>query len=356
MIKILFLINHAGKAGTEKYVREMASFAKQQGAEVFFVYNEHGLLADYMQNQQFISFQIKMRHPLDIHAASRLAAICKKHKIDIIHAQYARENYIAILSKLFGSGAAVVYTAHFHIKNNLLWRCTNRIFTRVNHVIIAVCTSIKAMLIENKCPPDKIKIIFNGVAPTLNPRTKPGGIFTFVTMSRLSPEKGLMFLLASVKILSQSGRKFKVLIAGDGEMLSKMENYIAAHNLGGFVDLLGYRSDLLPILRISHVYICPSKTEATSFSVLEAMSQSLPAIVTNIGGLPDIVNEKTNCGLLVEYGDCEAMSRAMERLMGDQKLYDELSQNACVAVNNLFTTERMASETYNIYKELIHDD
>jgi len=355
-VKILYLINYAGKAGTEKYVREIAEFSQKQGTSVFFAYNIHGPLAEHFQERQIPSFQLTMRHPFDIKAARILANICKKHKVDIIHAQYARENYIAILAKIFGSGAHVVFTSHFHINNNFLWRCTNRIFTRANGAIIAVCNSIKDLLVKNKVYPKKIYTVFNGVAPSYSPRPLPPLPFTFVTIGRLSPEKGLMFLLASVKLLTQTcTNNFKVLIAGDGEMLQQIENYISDHKLSCYVELLGY-CDPVPVLQKSHVYIGSSQSEGISYSVLEAMSQSLPVIATNLGGFPDIVNNKTNCGILVEYGDKEALANAMETIMNDDMLYNQLSQNTLRTIESIFNIQTMANLTYNIYKELMSND
>ena len=354
-MKILYLINHAGKAGTEKYVREMAAYAQQQGAEVLFAYNEGGLLVEQMADLGIPCLQIKMCCLLDLKAARALAKICREHKVNIIHAQYARENYLALLAKKFGSGARVVFTSHFHIYNNFLWRIANKIVTPANDAIIAVCTSLKSLLIKNKMPAHKIRVIFNGVLPTPTPRPLPSEPFTFTTICRLSAEKGLMFLLASVKILADSGKNFKVIIAGDGEMLPKMKEYIAANKLEGFVELPGY-SDPATILAQSHVYICSSENEATSFSVLEAMAQSLPVIVTNVGGLPDIVNPTTNCGILVEYNDVKALAQAMETLMANQSLYNELAKNALLAIETTFNLQKMASATYNVYKELMNDD
>jgi len=355
-MKILYLINYAGKAGSEKYVRELAEISRQKGASVFFAYNIHGPLAEHFVQQKIPTFQINMRNPLDVKAARALAKICREHKIDIVHAQYARENYIAILAKKFGSGAQVVFTAHFHIKNNFLWRCANKIFIRANSAVIAVCTSVKNLLVQNGVSAGKIHVIVNGVTPVENPRPVPPLPFTFVVVGRLSPEKGLMFLLASVKLLAKyKDSDFKVLIAGDGEQQQQMQQYIVENGLCDYVEMMGFCTDIPAVLRRGHVYISSSQSEALSFSVLEAMAESLPVIATNVGGFPDIVNDKTNCGILVEYGNEQALSTAMQTFMNDAKLYKTFSQNAIRNIEATFNIQTMADKTFNIYTQAMTD-
>lgn len=353
-MRILYLINYAGKGGSEKYVRDITEFARQKGAGVFFAYNVHGPLAEHFVQQGIPTFQVKMRNPLDVKAARTLAKICREHKIDIVHAQYARENYIAILAKKFGSGARVVFTAHFHIENNLLWRCANKIVTRANNAIIAVCTSVKNLLVQNGLSADKISVIFNGVAPVDTPRSVPPLPFTFVVVGRLSPEKGLMFLLASVKLLAMSkDYAFKVLIAGDGKLQQQLRQYIVDNKLCDYVEMLGFCTDVSAVLRRGHVYISSSQSEALSFAVLEAMAESLPVIATNVGGFPDIVNDRTDCGILVEYGDEQALMAAMQTLMHDTQLYKKFSQSAFHAIDTTFNIQTMAGETFNVYTKIM---
>jgi glycosyltransferase involved in cell wall biosynthesis len=116
-----------------------------------------------MQSMGIETYQISLHHPFDIKASWKLAKICKKHSIDLIHTQYLRENYIAILSKLFNPRVKVLWTNHYVLWNNGLIRIFNRLFTLFQAGIIAVCTKGKEMLIQNGNSKHKINMIFNGV-------------------------------------------------------------------------------------------------------------------------------------------------------------------------------------------------
>ena len=124
-MKVLYLINHAGKAGTEKYVYNLVKAYKDKKCECFFAYNEEGLLLTQMKEENVPCFQFEMKHPFDIKAAKKLAKYLKENEIDVVHAQYPRENYIALLSKLFYKKTKVVFTSHLTIKTHFIWKLTN---------------------------------------------------------------------------------------------------------------------------------------------------------------------------------------------------------------------------------------
>ena len=355
-LNILYLINYAGIGGSERYVKLLASAYTKKNDMIFFVYNKEdsannssASLVTFFKNIKATCMQLNMSHPLDIIAAYRLSNFCRLHKINIIHTQFPRENYIAILSKLFYNKPKVIYTAHVHIANNNIYKLLNYILTRFNKYIIAVCTSVATQLKQNKYKKSKIKIIFNGVQQLDATDYKKNDTFTFVTLSRLSEEKGMLFLLKSVLELKKIRDDFLLLIAGDGPLKSDLENYIAANNLASNVHLLGYITNTWDILTKSHVYINTSKSEACSIAILEALSFGLPIIATDVGGTPDIINTTTNCGMLIPYGDYKKLSEKMDYIMNNNTAADAMSQNSLDAIKNIFNIEKMINATYELY-------
>ena len=352
-MRVLYLINHAGKGGSEKYVEMLANGLIKKGGTPFLAYNEKGLLVDKLTKMGVKCIKLKMTNPYDINAAIKLAAVCKKLEINIIHAQFPRENYIAVLAKAFG-GPRVIYTSHINLANTLPWKFTNYFFTRQNSAIIAVCTSVKDLLVQNRYPKNKIHIIFNGVSTNNSFSSenigKQPSPFVFTTLARLSYEKGLMFLLESVKALVQEfNPNFMLKIAGDGSMEEELRGYIRLNNLQDHVQLPGYVANTKELLSQSHAYINSSQSEALSFAILEAMSQGLPVIATKVGGNVDII-EKGKCGILIEYGKPKQMAEAMNSIINDHNLYNRYSENAISAIRDTFNIEKVFEQTYNLYE------
>ncbi len=359
-LKVLYLINYAGKAGTEKYVYNLVKTFKNKDTKCYFAYSEPGLLSEQMEEMGIESLRLTMKHPFDLKAAKTLADYCRKNNIDVIHTQYPRENYIALLSRRYYSGTRVVYTCHLTLKTSFLWKITNKLMTKHNHKIISVCNNGKELLIGNGVPEDKIDVVFNGIRPSkevkknLTKRSELGideDTFVITTLSRYHMAKGLDFFTDSVyKLKKLTDKKFVVLFLGDGELFGEIKERIEKLGLQNQIRQMGFRNDASEILSASDLYVNSAKCyEALSFAILEALDQALPVVATNVGGNGDIINAETNCGILVEYGDTDAMARAIYEMMHNRERYEEFSENARIAVKEKFDLDVLLNETYKKY-------
>lgn len=365
-MKILYLINHAGKAGTEKYVYNLVKRFKDTETQCYFAFNETGPLAEKMDDLGVACFQVEMKNPFDLKAAKKIASICKANQIDIIHSQYPRENYIAVLSRLFYPKVKALYTCHLTLKTNAAWYITNKIITPHNAKIIAVCNNAKELLVSNGVNPKKIDVIFNGITYSDEHVEKNNKIrrelgidedtFVISILARYHMSKGLDFLVDSIAQLDKKMvRKYVLLIAGDGEYYEDIKNQIHTLGLDEKIIQLGYRDDTADILLASDVYVNSSKCyEALSFAILEGMSNKLPIVATNAGGNSDIVNDNTDCGFLVEYGDTQGFADALYKLSEDKDLCLKLGENAKKATKEIFNLEKVLQQTLDEYKAILN--
>ena len=359
-MKVLYLINYAGNAGTEKYVYNLIKTYEGKDTKCYFAYNVEGKLSNDLKALGIPMLQLNMRHPFDKKAAKKLADYCRTNNIDVIHAQYPRENYIALLSRKYYSGTKVVYTCHLTLKTNFLWKITNKIMTKNNHKIISVCNNGKDLLVGNGVKADKIDVIYNGIFPHERSGANPNlraelGIdddtFVMTTLARYHIAKGLDYLTNSIEKLTKlTDKKFVLLILGEGELWDKITALIRSKGLEKHIMQLGYRTDAGEILKISDLYINSAKCyEALSFAILEAMDAGLPVIATNVGGNGDILCDENDCGMLVEYGDCDQMAQAINTMMSDEELRAKYSKNALKAVDTVFNLDNLLEETYKRY-------
>lgn len=360
MLKVLYLLNHAGKAGTETYVRSLAEKLHDRYIKAYFAYNEEGLLVEWLTSMGIETLRLPMKHRLDIKAAWQLSRICRKLDIDIIHTQYQRENYIALMSRIFNPKVRVIYTSHFVIREAFLWRMLNRLLIPLESYIVAVCNPGKKMLISNGYRGDKINVIFNGVDLSM---VGDSGLTTFrseldidkdvcvlLCMSRFAYDKGHKFLINAIAELKKiTTKKFKLVLGNNGPLLEEIKKQVKDMGLENDVIFIGFREDKYNLLFGSDIYINSSRHEALSFAIVEALSAGLPVIATDMGGNSDIINEKTKCGILVKYDDPKGMAEAINRLMEDRQLREELGRNALRAVNEIFNLDKMVMETYNLY-------
>lgn len=358
-MNILYLINFAGKAGTEKYVMNLMHILSSKGENCHLAYGVGGKLSEDMESEGFPCVQIKMGKALK--AAKKLARYCKENKIDVIHAQYPRENIIAILSKLFYSKPKVVYTNHLTIDQGAKWKILNLIFTRFDHRVIAVCRQGADIMRSNLVCKKKIQVIYNGVFPAGEKKRDrsfarefgvPDDTFVMSIMARYEEEKGLPFLLASLaKLKRKTDRPFVCFIAGDGSQFEQFAMMNSNSGMAENVIQLGFRTDGDRMLAASDLYLnTSSKNEAMSFAILEAMNAGLPLVVTDVGGNRDLAETNTVCGRVLSFGDKDGFSDAILEIMQSDKLQKELSDNAIKKVGEEFNLYNLAMDVFDTYK------
>jgi glycosyltransferase involved in cell wall biosynthesis len=361
-MKVLYLLNHAGKAGTERYVQTLIERLDGKRIKAFFAYNEEGLLVERLKALGVDTYRINMRSRFDLKAARELAGLCGRLGINLIHTHYLRENYIAMLSRIFNPGAKVVYTNHFILRNDLVTRLSNRLMNPLEAGVIAVCNRGREMMIANGVDGSKIKVLFNAVDPELWGKPEKSTLreelgisddtLVILCASRFAHDKGHRYLVRTIARLKEiTDRKFRCVLAGDGPLLDEIKQMTAGLGLEEDILFIGFRKDIKNLFDGSDIYFNSSEHEASSFLILEALASGLPVVATDMGGNNDIINDRTACGVLVKYEDAEGSARAIKRIMDDGALRGQLGKNALKAVQENFNLVKMAEQTYNLYEE-----
>jgi len=123
--------------------------------------------------------------------------------------------------------------------------------------------------------------------------------------------------------------------------------------VAGHVKFLGHvdRAELVEAYRACDAFVLPSDYEAFGIVLLEAMACGKPVVATRVGGVPDIVRHGET-GLLVEFGDAEAMRRALTSLLGDHVARRELGGAARRAVGREFDWDAVVGRIEEEYRVL----
>ena len=289
-----------------------------------------------------------------------LAKLCREHGYDVIHAQYPRENDIAILSKNFGCKAKVVFTSHLIMEQPPLWRILNRIFTPKNHAVLTVCTYGRQVLERGGVAKDKIRIVFNGVDAASAPARDRTVLREFgigddekviTILTRFSEEKGVPFLLRAIaKLKEQTSVPFRLLLVGTGPDFDRDKELVPQLGIKDKVVLTGFRSDTARLLAASDIYLNSSSSEAMSFAILEALGAGLPLVLTDVGGNPELVNTGAVSGLLAPYGDEEAYAKAIRTLLEDDDLRSRFSEAAYAKAKTDFDLYHLLDKLFEIYQ------
>jgi glycosyltransferase involved in cell wall biosynthesis len=175
--------------------------------------------------------------------------------------------------------------------------------------------------------------------------------FKFINVGRFTFQKAQEVLLKAVTLLVPIFEKFSLTLVGEGEEKENLLRYINTHNLEGFVRVENYREDILEYYSEFDSLVLSSRYEGIPYVMLESMAIGLPVIVTNVGGISNIITDKVN-GIIVNEESPQNLCDAMLLLANDKKLYEKIKFNAFEKVNQ-FSIEKMAKDYIALYEHAV---
>jgi L-malate glycosyltransferase len=138
-----------------------------------------------------------------------------------------------------------------------------------------------------------------------------------VFVGRLAPIKRIDLLLGAVALVKRNIPDIRVSIVGDGPLRASLEQMARDLGLATNVVFEGHRSDVSNVLAESRLFVLTSDTEGVSLSVMEALACGVPAVVSNVGDLADIVTDGRN-GFLVGERTPDAFAARIVDVLTDE--------------------------------------
>jgi len=172
------------------------------------------------------------------------------------------------------------------------------------------------------------------------------------TMGVLSQRKGTYDLIeVGAKLKGKIDRKYKFVIAGDGE-IEKVKKKINDLDVDDLFFIPGWISDekkIEEIYRKSIIYILPSYNEGMPMSILEAMSYGVPIISTDVGSIPSVV-EKDN-GFIIKPGDIDDLENKVMKLLNKKTDIKYIRNNNIKKVSTIYNIYTSLDELLLLYKK-----
>lgn len=296
----------------------------------------------------------------------RLYKIFKEEKPDIIHTHNTQPFIEAGIAALLAGIPVKIHTDHgrqFPDKRRYMF--AEWAFSHFTDQLVAVSENLKDDISKYEgIRANKIKVISNGIdgnkyknkidkskkRKELGIDNKHNIILGFV--GRLSPEKGLIYLIKAMETLVKEFSNLLLMIAGEGVLLEELKREAIALGIERNIRFLGPRSDINEILGILDVFVLPSLREGLPLVLLEAAAASLPMIATDVGGNKQVVTEGIN-GFIVKPGDDISLSDAIKKLIMDEDMRKEFGCRSFDFFINNFTVEKMMKEYEIIYQDCL---
>jgi N-acetyl-alpha-D-glucosaminyl L-malate synthase BshA len=302
--------------------------------------------------------------PYTLALASQLSEIINEFEIDVIHSHYALPHAAAALfakeisqkpvkcvTTLHGTDITVV-GAHPSMKNVTKYAILK------SDSVTAVSNYLKTKTEkEFGIKKGKIKTIYNFVNNEMfNPKLANSSLISnknktiIIHLSNLRPVKEpLDVIKIFAKVCKQETKKQPELwVVGEGPLKPEMQLLAKQLKINDKVKFLGIKNIIGPILASADIFLLTSRQESFGLSLLESLSCGVPAVATNSGGIPELIeNEKT--GLLFEQGNIEEGAQKVLQLINNNKLYNKLKENGLHLANTKFSREKIISQYEEIY-------
>jgi len=301
----------------------------------------------------------------DFLALFEIYLFIKKSKPDIVHTHSSKAGILGRCAAKLAKVKVIIHTVHGWSFNNYQPIVLRKIFIWLERFIanftdrlIVVSNYDKQRGLDSYIANDnKYIIIRYGINYSefdirAEDKRREFGIksddLVITMISCFKPQKAPQDFIKLASLVNKILPNTKFILIGDGVLREKLEKLIDRSGLRNQVILTGWRRDIPGMLYISDVFVLTSFWEGLPVALLEAMASSKPVIVTDTGGVRDVVIEGKT-GYLVPLGDTNAMSNRLTALLKDPDLRLNMGRQAKDNLGFDFTVENMLKNTQDLY-------
>ena len=268
-------------------------------------------------------FPIRLRrYPIDVWRLSQLMRACRAV---VVHS-YGEEAGLLARPAARVANVPVIVTAERSVGPYKSWfghllPWAERLLIHFTDLRIANSQAVRQhRLARDGTPPDRIVVLPNGVDLERFRNLDNGSVVAASQASeagpvvgcvaRLEPRKRIDVLLQAFSQVWRSLPDARLIVIGDGELRSNLEELAREFGIHQAVEFLGQRNDVPELLARMDIFVLASSHEGLSNAVLEAMAAGLPVVATNAPGICEVIHDDVT-GRLVPVGDVDAIAAAV---------------------------------------------
>jgi len=354
---VLLLARKLDLGGSERQLTEIAKSLDRSRFEPHVgFFRPGGLRAQELEAAcvPAIHFPVSSLKSLDaVKAARKLAKFIRRRKIQLVHTfDYPFTVFGTPVARLL-TRAVVVSSqrAHRELMPESYLRLV-RVTDRIVDAIIVNCEFLRRHLErEERVPAGKIHVCPNSIdIDAFSPRDTPNcGSLAIGTVCALRPEKNLETLLCAFSRVRQVSSGLRLTIVGSGVMLETLRRLAGALGIEDACQFLPATANVADSLRAMDIFVLPSRSEALSNSLMEAMACGCCPVASNVGGNPELVRHGET-GFLFAPDDISGLSALLTWLIINGSLRRRL---ASAAQQSICEFRSSAVRMEQIYTQLI---
>ncbi len=304
--------------------------------------------------------------PYDLALATKMLEVARLRKLDILHVHYAiphsisgylaremmRPQRLPVVTTLHGTDITLVGKDHSYLP-------VTQFGIQQSDGVTAVSHFLKQATLQEFCARCDIRVIPNFVDSTrvrrffskeIRERFARNGEKVIAHLSNFRPVKRIPDVIRIfAEVLKHTPAV--LLMLGDGPERSNAQYMVSEMGIANRVFFVGMIGMVESYLSVADVLLLPSQTESFGVSALEAMACEVPVVASDVGGLPELINNG-DAGYLCPVGDVEGMARAVLNILQPDAL-DEFRFRARKRAVELFSAERIVPEYEKYYQQVL---
>ncbi|MBI4834007.1 MAG: glycosyltransferase family 4 protein [Planctomycetes bacterium] len=386
-IKVIQVITRLIKGGAQKVCLDLVEGLPKDIYEVYLVSGNatgsEGSLWERAKGVKDIKIRLVPEMEREISPLHDIVALLKLYhhfkviKPDIVHSHTSKAGFIACLAARMADVPVIIYSPHGHLfapqakipsVSGSFWRL--KLFYSLRKFASSLATKVIALNHADKdeqvklglAGEGKYEVVYNGVdipddgllVNVSNQLRDDKPYPVLVTVGRLTPEKGQVYLLDAVKELKVDYPDIRLVIIGDGSLKRQLKRHTEILGIEGNVSFPGIQDEIGPYLKDSDIFVLPSLYEAFGIVLLEAMANMKPVVASRVNGIPEVVEEGVS-GILVPPAKSTELAEAIKKLAFDNELAQRIGEEGYKRVKMLFTREKMIIKFDKLYQQLLEN-
>lgn len=305
-------------------------------------------------------------------AYRRLLKIVDEFHPDVLHCHGARANMMGVLMK-WKRAIPTVTTIHSdyrldylgNLRKHLTFGVINRFCLRLMDYYTCVADRTARMMISRGFSPSQVFTIYNGIDYEKKEKTvdrkaylsqfgakyREGEVLCGIA-ARLTAVKDLPTLLRACARAVSRGAPIKLVIAGDGEDRTALEELAGELGIADRVVFAGWITDVHTFFRAMDINVLCSLSETFPYVVLEGIDEGCATITSDVGGMPELIENGVN-GYIFPPRDVETLSEQLYALSRDANLRKTFADRLWERANAHFSLDQMARTQFEIYNKVL---
>jgi L-malate glycosyltransferase len=358
--------------GSGVVATELGKLLAERGHEIHFITSSVPFRLNrmypniYYHQVEVSQYSVFQHAPYDIALANKMAVVAKRENLDILHVHYAVPHAVcAILAKqMADTDLKIVTTLHGTDITVLgydpsLTEAIRFGIEQSDHV-----TAVSHALVDQTyslITPDKdIETVYNFIDERVyrkvdseHLKKEYGLLPEEKVIIHVSNFRGVKRVQDVVQAFSRIAKEIpaKLLLVGDGPEMTVICQLVRELGLKEKVLFLGKQDSLEELYSLSDLMLLLSEKESFGLVALEAMACGVPCIGTEIGGIPEVIEDGVN-GYICPLGAVDSVSEKAVSLLTNEKLYQDLSANALETARSKFHWSKIVDQYEQIYEKL----